>query len=270
MATSLPHPFSVRRRSGIADRDDQRRVRFAICASLIAHVVLFALIRLCATSQPIASLDSGAIRLRLIDAAPAPIGVPAALVPVRIPPRSDQANTMTRPAARGSGGPHERTQSLPAHSESPAGSASKPDAGALFDADGRVVLPPPADERAVDAFASTYRRPEYAADPLMHRRALPGRATRFERDWIPANETLAGEWIRKGTVKKQWDTRGGNRVQCTLMVVIPGCSWGWAPRVTIEELQAMRADPPAANAGEFDKSARSPLQARASRRYRAW
>jgi hypothetical protein len=270
MNTSLTPSFSLRPRSRIADRADQRRVRFAICASLIAHVILLVLLRVCATPPPMTTFENGAIRLRLIDASPEPVAAPVPLVPVRSGPRAHDAIPTTRPAGPDNGDPHERTRSLPALPESTGSSTDTPEIRALFDANGRVVLPTPADERAVDAFGSIDRRPEYAADPLKHRRALPGHTTRFERDWIPANETLAGEWIRKGTVKKQWDTRGGNRVQCALMVVIPGCSWGWAPRVTIEELQAMRADPPAANAGEFDKSTRSPLQARASRRYRAW
>jgi hypothetical protein len=242
MSTSLPHPFSVRSRSGIADREEQRRVRFALCVSLIAHVVLYVLIRLCATPQPLASFENGAIRLRLIDATPETIVEPVPSVPARTGLRARQA--MARPTGPGNGGRHEPARPLPVDAESAGSDTSKQEPPALFDADGRPVLPTSANERADGAFGSTYRQPEYAANPLKHRPALPGRTTRFERDWIPANETLAGEWIRKGTVKKQWDTRGGNRVQCTLMVVIPGCSWGWAPRVTIEELQAMRADPP--------------------------
>ena len=115
----------------------------------------------------------------------------------------------------------------------------------LFDPAGRVVLPKPSPAQPTDPFATTRPAPGFAANPLDHFDALPFRGTRFNRRWVPEGETLGGAFVRKATFEKHWDTRGGNRIQCAVVVIIPACLWGWIPRMPIEDLQAMRADPPA-------------------------
>jgi hypothetical protein len=115
----------------------------------------------------------------------------------------------------------------------------------LFHRDGSIDLPD-GDTEAGDpaAFGSRKRVAPYSPDPMVHRSPLPYEPTMFERVWAPRDESLLGEWVRNATRSKSWDTQGGTRISCSAFLFFGGCGWGPTPRVSIEELKRMRADPP--------------------------
>lgn len=116
----------------------------------------------------------------------------------------------------------------------------------LYAPDGRVQLPDEAaPHRAGEIGFSAHLGP--ARDPFARRNPVPYEPTKFESVWAPAGETLGGELIRKTTFTRTWRTPWGTEVSCSvtlIMAVLGGCGWGYAPTATIEELKAMRADPP--------------------------
>ncbi|MEP6880881.1 MAG: hypothetical protein ABI866_02755, partial [Dokdonella sp.] len=85
----------------------------------------------------------------------------------------------------------------------------------------------------------------YTPNPMAHQSPLPYQATPFDRYWKPDGETLLGEWVRKASKEASHDTKYGTRVTCKAFLFLMACGWGPTPRVSIEELKAMRADPPA-------------------------
>jgi len=107
----------------------------------------------------------------------------------------------------------------------------------LVERDGRALLP---DGSAVVA-------PKDGARMFRHDSAVPYAQTRFEQAFVPRDEDLAHEFIRRTTVKHTWRTPWGSQITCAAsmtIVLLGGCGWGLAPRATAEELQRMRADPP--------------------------
>lgn len=115
----------------------------------------------------------------------------------------------------------------------------------LFDVDGRVRLPgsTPGDVSAVSAFPAGPLA-VHDGDPFARRNPVPYEPTRFESVWAPRDETLGGELLRKITPERTFLTPWGTQITCAWLLVLGGCSWGYAPTATIEELQRMRADPP--------------------------
>jgi hypothetical protein len=107
----------------------------------------------------------------------------------------------------------------------------------LVDHDGRARLP---DGSALVA-------PKDGARMFRHDSAVPYAQTRYEQAFVPRDEDLAHEFIRRTTVKHTWHTPWGSQITCAAsmtIVLLGGCGWGLAPRATAEELQRMRADPP--------------------------
>jgi hypothetical protein len=114
----------------------------------------------------------------------------------------------------------------------------------IFKRDGSVDLPDAPENTDPAAFGSRAHVAPYTPNPMSHHSLLPYEPTMFERDWAPLNETLLGEWVREATKETSWDTQGGTRFTCTAFLFFGGCAWGPTPRVSIEELKRMRADPP--------------------------
>jgi hypothetical protein len=107
----------------------------------------------------------------------------------------------------------------------------------LVDRDGRALLP---GDRAPVA-------PKDGAAMFRHDSPVPYAPTRFEQAFVPRDEDLGHELVRRSTIKHTWRTPWGSRITCAAsmtIVLLGGCGWGLAPRATPEELQRMRADPP--------------------------
>jgi hypothetical protein len=114
----------------------------------------------------------------------------------------------------------------------------------LFDPDGHLRLPesaPPAEGEV--AFGAHPTQPAHA---FARRNPLPYAPTYFEGAWVPGNESLGREVVRRTTFSHTWRTPWGTQIGCavSLLALAGGCGWGSAPTATIEELKAMRVDPP--------------------------
>ncbi|HUD43122.1 MAG TPA: hypothetical protein VMR06_14115 [Dokdonella sp.] len=180
------------------------------------------------------------MHLRLIDAGPDPIAAPA--VPAPPPSSATPMPYVSAPAAPRAAA--DDTAAAPLAADT--GATPEPDrtdpAPRWIERDGTPRLPAPV--AAPRTFSNRPLREAGAPDPLAHRSPLPYAPTRFEKDWAPRDETLGGQWLREHTVSRTVDLPQGYQVRCTWMLILGGCGWGKAPQATIEELRAMRADPP--------------------------
>lgn len=149
------------------------------------------------------------------------VGAPAEQVPPRRPEHDREAHVAALPSAR--------TPAAAAWPELRSADAQPLD---LYRPDGSVRLPD-------SAFV-----PAPARDTFARRQILPYAPTRFERYWVPRDENLLGEWVRKGTVTRKWRTPWGTQIECVWVFALGGCGWGFVPGMTEEEMRAMHADPP--------------------------
>lgn len=252
--------MTVRRQS----RDEveaRRRLLVSFAVAVLVHGALLVVLLQASRARHAPPIEQGpAIRLRLIDARaaePAQAEPPAHAdtAPQAAPAHGAAPRT---PAPKRDSGPAKRQESgsvittaadtpKPVPDETAPAPAIVSSPLRVFNLDGSVTLPDVEGEAAAAdpaAFGRRARASAYAPDPMAHRSPLPYEPTRFERDWTPQGESLLGEWVSRATVTKTWDTAGGTRITCSSFLFFGGCAWGPAPRVTIEELKRMRADPP--------------------------
>ena len=245
------------------DESERRRLVFSMAVALLVHAGLFVALLQWSRARPAGRVEQEpALQLRLI-AEPVPVHevqepVVAPASPVSPPraPAAPKAPAQARDDIRSlSPAPQPARPAASAPIPMPAAEApSAPVVEAatgvepslhLFERDGSIVLPDP-DSAPGDpaAFGSRARVPAYTPNPMVHRSPLPYEPTRFEGYWAPADENLLGEWMRRATFTRSWDTRYGTRITCSVFVLFGGCGWGHTPRVSIEELRRMRVEPP--------------------------
>jgi hypothetical protein len=114
----------------------------------------------------------------------------------------------------------------------------------LFGLDGHILLP---DEHAHDNASNAFSSHIPHGDPFARANPVPYEATRFDKYFPDVRESLGGEIVRKTTLVYSWRTPWGTVWECKsslLLLGMGGCTWGPAPTLTIEELKALRADPP--------------------------
>jgi len=225
-----------------------RRSRIALVVSLLLNIV-FVIVLEWGTrphdTQIVARDRGGALQVRLIEPA------------IEAPPLPEAPISPSPPATR-HGATRSRVRRVPESSkrvpapdadERTQQSAPASEAAAtelrLFDVNGRVRLPgsTPGDLSAISAFPASPLA-VHDGDPFARRNTVPYEPTRFESVWAPRDETLGGELLRKLALERTFLTPWGTQVTCSWLLVLGGCSWGYAPTATIEELQRMRADPP--------------------------
>jgi len=239
--------FALRHARGIRDRQERLRLRWALAIAIVCQVLFFFGLQQWTRPHFEVPEEVRVIHLRLIDPpsepAPAPQAPPEPLAPTEVsaPPRV-RIEPAIRPAARPrEAAPESRHESVAAESNAKPSASPVP---GVFDRSGRVLLP---QENAVgdaERFAAQAPPEDYRPDPMAHLAPLPYKPTRFDKYWKPDDETLLGEWVRKATRKTVYDTRGGTRITCEAFLFFSACGWGPTPRVTIEELKAMRVVPP--------------------------
>lgn len=259
------------------DDDVRRRLLFSLALAVLVHAGLFAVLIHWTRARPTSARpEQSFMQLRLIETPlkatqdPAPDETPGPQAP-----RAPDAAAPARSAPASSQRAHVGPRRLPAAVDrrdvvapsaptaadpttpvvsAVAASASAPITDApsvrIFRRDGSIDLPD-TDSSGADparrdpaAFGLRKRVAPYSPDPMVHRSPLPYAPTPFEPFWVPRDETLLGEWVRKATRSTSWETQGGTRISCTAFLFFGGCGWGPAPRVSIEELKRMRADPP--------------------------
>lgn len=234
----------------------QSRFALAFSLALLVHAILFVLMgdlmRLPSTNVQ----KEHVIQLRLIDKTlpvldPTPVvtAIPESAPQVPIPEAAPHASSVAavKTAAKL---PSEVVSTV----ESPSAPMSNPELNStqpsraisekLFRRDGSIVLPDLDASRATSDFDSRTKITPFAKNPMNHPSPLPYKPTMFEKDWAPLDETPLGALVRKATVSKTWDTEGGTRISCTSFLLFSGCGWGPTPRMPIEELKRMRANPP--------------------------
>lgn len=245
------------RRSDTADRWP---FAVALALAIVFHAVVLIALLHWTRAQPVeatAFVDRTVMQLRLIDVPAAPLPpMPPLPTPLPSAPAPERTALPTRtPATDGSVRAQAEASAGPSSSSPPSADSTAPvhaiagDEVRLFHSDGSVLLPIEQDDPNPAAFGSRKREVPFAVNPMVHRSPLPYEPTMFEHVWdAQDDEPFLVEWIKNAvtetTWKKSWDTEGGTRITCGVILVVGGCSWGRSPRVTIEELKRMRADPP--------------------------
>ena len=214
-------------RGARAEFPDRRRL--SLIVSLLLNLVF--LLALYFGTAPHGRVDAWragrALQVRLIEPRPA-LPVPAASDAEPPPPSATRAAQRRMPARA-------RAEAPAVHADAP----SSPPLN-LFGIDGRVLIP------QADSKDSRFPIAPATGDTLARRNVVPYAATYFEGAWVPRDETLGGEILRKTTSTRRWRTPWGTEIVCsaTWLLALGGCGWGFAPTAPIEELQRVRADPP--------------------------
>lgn len=232
---------AVRRRAAYP-HGERRDRRFVLAGALFATALTvlelvglgLAMRRLIVRNRP--PPPSEVMRIELLDALP----LPAEPVPPERPGRAAPAQAPRPPTARPA--PASRPSVPRAQAEAPSiasGATAPTTTLRLFNADGSVALPPDAlgPERR-QAGRSTLRRGGAG---------IGYSPTRFESIWVPLDESPGDEAVRRSTLTHSWRLPGGTEIHCSVTLVLGmlgGCGWGRPPRLPIEELKRMRADPP--------------------------
>ncbi|HEX5122293.1 MAG TPA: hypothetical protein VFV97_03525 [Rhodanobacteraceae bacterium] len=114
----------------------------------------------------------------------------------------------------------------------------------LFGLDGHILLP---DEHAPTGAPNDLSPHVPKGDAFARTNPVPYEPTRFDQYFPDVRESLGGEIMRKTTLTYEWLTPWGTRWVCKsslLLLGMGGCMWGPAPRLTADQLHAIRADPP--------------------------
>jgi hypothetical protein len=231
---------SARRRAGYpqGERRDRRvvlaGVLFATALTLLELLGFgMAMQRLIVRNKP--PLASQVMRVDLLDALP----LPAEPVPPERPERALPPQAQRQPPSSHSPPASRRTLPPPAQAAAPTTAATQAAPLRLFNADGSVALSPDA--------LSEERRPAGKSTLRRSGTGIGYAPTRFESIWAPRDESLGDEAVRRSTFSHSWRLPGGTEIHCSVTLVLGmlgGCGWGRPPRLPIEELKRMRADPP--------------------------
>lgn len=242
-----------------SDADERLRRRLAAGVALLLNLaflvaldhVMRPLARERAPWQRIAPTD--VLQVRLIEETP-PSSMPA---PAQETPPMPEPPAPTvverRPRARPNAPAPSRTAAAPAEAsparENPVAPV-QPDVSApvsstpqFYERNGQVRMPDASVGAAETPFPQLPIVPT-EGNPFVHRNPVPYEPTRFDKYFPSVRETLLGEVVRKATVKKAGRLPWGTYVECSWVLFFGGCGWGSPPRASIEELKAMRADPP--------------------------
>lgn len=233
------------------DADDRLRRYLATFLALLLNLTF--LVALDRVMRPLArerahwprATPDDVLQVRLIEPSP-PSPSPQAPEPAREPAAPERprphASARTEPRALPppvAAGPVREQAAARAPSDS-AESRALPQ---FYGRDGQVRIPEAGVEPVEMPFPQLPIVPA-EGNPFVHRNPLPYEPTRFDRYFPDVRETLGGELVRKATVKRGGRLPGGLYVECTWVLFFGGCAWGHPPTAPIEELKAMRADPP--------------------------
>lgn len=225
--------------------DDRRRFRIALVIALFAHVLLYLGLQSWTRLRIGIPEETDVIQLRLIsppsDARPASSPVdagPAATNPVQGSAAIPADSVPTGKPAQGA--PFPRQPPHARQDQALAGAAPLN----LLDRSGSALLPEQAADHDALKFGRRPRTDGTSRDPMVHQSPLAYHATPFDRYWVADDETLLDEWVRKASRQTSYDTVHGTRITCQVFLFLSACGWGPIPRVSIEELKAMRVSPP--------------------------
>lgn len=243
-----------------ADADERLRRRLAAAVALLLNLAFLAALDqvmrpLARERAPWARVEPvDVLQVRLIETPPA--AVPAPVVPAASEPAATSApaaapvepRRRARSAARRDGDasaapPARHSEPVPAAAAPPSTRAESVTAPQFYGRDGQVRLPDTKTAQGETPFPQLPIVPT-EGNPFVHRSPVPYEPTRFDKYFPDVRETLGGELVRKATVKRSGRLPWGTYVECAWVLFFGGCGWGTPPSATIEELKAMRADPP--------------------------
>ncbi|MBO9663799.1 hypothetical protein [Dokdonella sp.] len=253
----------MKSRDANADADERLRRRIAAAVALLLNLAF--LVALDQVMRPLARERTPWVRVepadvlqvRLIEAPPpaaSPPEVPPVSEPAAVPApaetpveRSRRLRSTARPASDAGTAPpaprREPAQATVSTVSTPSTRADSSTAPQFYERDGQVRLP---DAKAAQGETPFPHLPivPTQGNPFVHTNPVPYEPTRFDKYFPDVRETLGGELVRKATVKRSGRLPWGTYVECTWVLFFGGCFWGTPPSATIEELKAMRADPP--------------------------
>ena len=221
---------------------DRRGISIALLVALILHLVGFWLVRDWMKLHIVEDDRRDVIQVSLVEPpAPAPVSPPEPLPEVLPPPLAETPRPVLRAASRPR---RDATAAAPAAPAVPA-TVGVPQVH-LYEADGRLDVSNLPKEPEAGPFYE-FRAPAIVQSPMMkHDSPFPYQSTAFEEYWPPDDETIVGEFFRRHTTTKTMRTPWGGGIQCSFMLFIGGCGFGYAPP-NPEGLKKMRFNPPMKN-----------------------
>ena len=206
--------ITARRKRADAPRWGRARRASLAALSLLHLAVLAVLMRTSAEPMPLARPDDVLV-VELLPPDPAPPTVP-----------HGPGHRPVAPVREAAGPPKPAREVAPAEAQQPEPGT----AATLFNPDGSLRLPRAAEQPDTD---TAFHQPEPARLPAPGH-PLRYKPTRFDAVWVKDREQLGEKLLRKTTVVKTYDTKGGTRISCVwsplYALMAFGCGWGPTPR----------------------------------------
>jgi hypothetical protein len=211
---------------------DRVRGILAIVGTLLLHILIILLVAYEMQPRPLvgyAPVDDkpDVLEVRFIEPTPPPpaqANVPPP-PPVSEPPPKVRSPEATRPEPPKPKKPPKDEK--PAENEAPPAAPAAPQ---LYGKDGSInVGSTPAPGAGAPTQADfVARKPTDDAGVMVHKGPVTYKETRFEKDWVPPNETVLQTGVRKtleNTMLKKEVNIGGQRINCaTVLFILPvGC-----------------------------------------------
>jgi hypothetical protein len=216
-------PAIVARPSRETGPVDRRRVAAVLLLLGLLHVIGALLVDAAMRLRPALArlLDAPGVAVRLIDPVQSlPANPPAPAIAARQPDRAAEAAGVGSSVDPRGPAPEPVVIDMPG-AQAPTGSL---DTARLFDPDGSPRLSPAVIDAAGPAVATPDFAPPKTPGLAPLRSPLPYKPTRFEAYWVPVDETLGDEWMRRLTMEKEFKTPWGTRWRCTTVLLFGACS----------------------------------------------
>ncbi len=234
---TLPHlPFEIARPSRDPAPVDIVRLRWVLSVLLLLHILGAVLVDRAMQLQalPPAAAPQESIEIVFLDAAAT---APAAVADAEPPATPPVVATLDAPAPVAL--PIRQALSRPQPPSPPnamrapvqplaAPSAASPapvvlDSLQLFNDDGSPRLSKQAIEAAQPLVAAPGFAPPKPQALAPIRSPIPYKPTRFDEYWVPSNESLGAEVMRRVIVEKEFRTPWGTRWRCAWIIILGGC-----------------------------------------------
>lgn len=215
-------PASVARPSREAEPVDRRRVAAVVLLLGLLHLVGALLVDAAMRLRPGLArlLDAPGVEVRLIHSVQSlSTNPPAPAIAASSAERAAAAAGKGSAVGTRAPAPDPVVIDVP-DTQGPTGSL---DTASLFDPDGSPRLSPAVIDAAGPAVATLDFAPPKAPGLAPLRSPLPYKPTRFEAYWVPVDETLGDEWMRRLTMEKTFKTPWGTRWRCTSVLFFTAC-----------------------------------------------
>lgn len=230
---TLPQlPLEIARPSRAPGPVDVVPRRWVLSALVLLHILGAMLVDRAMQLQPLplAAALQESIEIVFFDA---PARLPAALESAQPPATPPVVEPPVTSAVAAQRIPLPQLQPLPNALREPAQPLAAPgaappapaalDSSRLFNDDGSPRL----SKQAIDAAQPLVAAPDFAPPkpqaiaPI--RSPIPYKPTRFDEYWVPSNEPLGAEIMRRVILEKEFKTPWGTRWRCAYIIILGGC-----------------------------------------------